>query len=184
MMVSRLVSRTLCSSTPCNVIGFPGPIGLTAIPGPAVSSGAVGRTGEPGPAGPRGLPGIMATKGERGTPGSSWQMTIIGELGARSKVGAKGGKREILRVQANGVAKGDLESSSKYLQTYFNCDTIGSPWQSGESDGPFCNMDSYPIEKDVRASSFKMVVESLRGVGGGNIRFTLIKFKVVGKRSR
>ena len=42
-------------------------------------------------------------------------------------------------------------------------------------------MDSYPIEREVKAPSITLAVTLSSGVGDGNIKFTLIKFKVAEK---
>jgi hypothetical protein len=86
---------------------------------------------------------------------------------------------EFHEVEVNARAFGDLNSDHEYLLTYFNSNQIGERWNTpGIYYSDYRQLESYPIRKPVHSSSFRMAVQSSRGVGSGNIMFTLLRFSV------
>ena len=85
-------------------------------------------------------------------------------------------------VEVNAEADGDLNASNEYLLTYFNSNQIGGQWPQ-ERNKNFRRardqLDTYPIQKVVEASSFTMTVYASSSVGRGSIEFTLVRFSVM-----
>ena len=88
---------------------------------------------------------------------------------------------EFLEVEINARATGDLNSQSEYLLTYFNSVQVGDQWNSGFDDSDLHQLDAYPIQRPVEASSFIVAVFTSNGVSSGLIEFTLVRFRVTKK---
>ena len=85
-------------------------------------------------------------------------------------------KYEFDEVQVDAQTTGDLDNSSETLVTYFNYNQIDQPRNYDYNS--LRRVHSYPIEKKVSATSFKLAAHTTRSVGSGYITFTLVKFRV------
>ena len=85
-------------------------------------------------------------------------------------------KYEFYEVQVDAQTAGDLNSSSETLVTYFNSNQIDQP---RNYDYSLRRVHSYPIEKKVSATSFKLAAHTGPSVGSGYIKFTLVRFRVI-----
>ena len=92
-------------------------------------------------------------------------------------------KFKFRRVELNAQATGDLDGSHEYLEMYFNSIQVGKKWNSGVSNcaGSLYQVDSYPIQKQVEASTFTFGVFASFGTGCPKVQVTLTKFQVMKK---
>ena len=92
-----------------------------------------------------------------------------------SDYGYDSSKYEFDEVQVDAQTAGDLDDSHETLVTYFNSNQIDQP---RHYDSSLRRVHSYPIEKKVSATSFKLVARTTSGVNNGYIKFTLVRFRV------
>ena len=93
-----------------------------------------------------------------------------------SDYGYDSSKYEFYEVQVDAQTAGDLNHSPETLVTYFNSNQIDQPRNYGFKS--LRRVHSYPIEKKVSATSFKLAAHTGHGVDSGYIKFTLVKFLV------
>ena len=86
-------------------------------------------------------------------------------------------KYEFDEVQVDAQTAGDLNSSSETLVTYFNSNQIDQPHNYVYYS--LRRVHSYPIEKKVSATSFKLAAYTTPSVASGYIKFTLVRFRVI-----
>ena len=84
-------------------------------------------------------------------------------------------KYEFDEVQVDAQTAGDLNNSHETLVTYFNSNQIDQP---RNYDYSLRRVHSYPIEKKVSATSFKLAAHTTPSVNSGYIKFTLVRFRV------
>ena len=94
-----------------------------------------------------------------------------------SDYGYNPSKYEFDEVQVDAHTAGDLDHpTDEKLVTYFNSNQIDQPRNYGLNS--VCRVHSYPIEKKVRATSFKLAAHSGPDVDHEYIIFTLMRFRV------
>ena len=88
--------QSIISQAVANLIGPPGPMGMTGIPGPTGMMGETGlkgeegEAGERGPRGPRGMVGPSGLEGKRGRPGRDGERGLSGPTGSKGEPGLQG----------------------------------------------------------------------------------------------
>ena len=88
--------QSIISQAVQNLVGPPGPMGLTGVPGPTGMMGETGlkgeegQMGEQGPRGARGMVGPPGLEGKRGRPGRDGERGLSGPTGPKGEPGLQG----------------------------------------------------------------------------------------------